>query len=143
MPIKIKVPDSHPHPGLLHTIVVQCDAPENPFFAEGPIVVIKKKKAWRGIASNVDIRPPVLIKICRHYGHSIVFAWPPDSRLRGHIGKFTVTIVVIKDMRTRKAGWKTAGPAIDWHSFPITIHVFASFRYALEVELYVVGNEKV
>src|SRR4029077_1969363 len=82
-------------------------------FTERTVMIVAIEQTGGAVASDVNIRPSVVVEICRRGSHTIGAAGLPifanedhgrgpsragDARLLGHVGKRTVSAIAIKDV---------------------------------------------
>ena len=113
VPIQIVISHSDTHARLRHAVIIQRDAPEDPLFAKGAIMVVHEKEAWSGITSDVNVRPAIFIEIGRHNRHAVTQSRLRDARALAHISERPVAIVSIEPM---PAGGQPARPARNGNS---------------------------
>ena len=71
VPVEVVVADPHPHPRLLRAVLAERDAPQDALLAERSVMVVDEQQAGRGIAGDVDVRPPVFVQIGGDDGHAV------------------------------------------------------------------------
>jgi hypothetical protein len=122
MPVEIIIANADSHASLFLAIVTERDAAQHTLFPKRTIMVIHKKQAGRGIASDVDIRPAILIEVRGNNGHAIALRELRDAGFLADIGKRAVTIVSVKGVSARG---KATGPAFNRNASEIAIRTSA------------------
>jgi hypothetical protein len=140
MPVKIIIANSDSHARLFLAIVTEGHAAQHALLPKRTIMVIHEKQAGRGIASDVDIRPAILVEIRRDDRHAIALSELCDACFLADIGKGAVTIVSVEGM---SAGGKAAWPAFDGNASEIAIRTGAGDRHMFERETHIIGHKQI
>src|SRR5580658_9443492 len=102
MSVQVVVADPHTHPGLFLAVFAQRDPASEALLLEFSVMLVNEQQAWRGVASDVYIRPPVFVEVCRNHRHTIPGACPSDSRLLTDIGERTIAVIPVKRVCPRR-----------------------------------------
>src|SRR5438034_4419816 len=115
VPIQIIIAHCDAHARLRQAVVVQGHAPQKALFAKRSIVVVHEKKARSGIASDVNVRPAIFIKIGCYHRQTVTRSHLRDARGFTYIRERPVAVVSIKPVT---AGGQPARPARDRNPQP-------------------------
>src|SRR5262249_51149085 len=69
--ISVGIPNGDTHSRHGHSILVKCATSFDSYLAERPVVTIVIKQAWGRVASDIDVRPTVIVEIGRSSPHSV------------------------------------------------------------------------
>jgi len=138
--VEVIITDADAHASLLVAIVAEGHATENAFFAERAVVIVHEQQAGSGIASDVDIRPAILVEIGGDHGHAVALGKSGDAGLLADVSEAAITIVAIQGMMT---GGKAARATLDRHAAEIAIGAGARNGGVFEGEADVIGDEQV
>jgi hypothetical protein len=138
MPVEIIIANADSHASLFLAIITERDAAQHALFAKRAIMVIHKQQAGRGIASDVDIRPAILIEVRGNNGHAIALSELRDACFLADIGKRAVTIVSVQGV---SASWKATRPAFNRNPPEIAIRTSTWDWRMLKREAHVIGDK--
>ena len=82
----ISVIVSHPdtHAGHRCTVLVEGTAGWDSNFAECAVMIVVVEQTWRSIASDIDVRPAIVVEVGCGGTHSVRSHRPPVLRYEGH-----------------------------------------------------------
>src|SRR5262249_3995755 len=107
---------------------------------ERAVVVVAEQNAGLGIDGDINVRPPIVVKVISHGGDGVARPRLEDARLLGNVSKGAVPIVVVEQVR---AAGQPARATHYRQSFPLTVARLAGSRYFLEVKLNVIAYEQI
>src|SRR5205823_4810795 len=138
--IQIEIADAYSHSSLLHAVFIQRHAALQANLGEGAIPVVQEQKARRRIASDVDVRPAIVVKVGRDHGHRITALCLCHPRYRGNVGERAITIVPVHADGTWRQSSRTA---IYGDALPVAVNRPTRLRYGFEIELQVGGHAQI
>src|ERR1700750_390428 len=97
--VQDEIANAYTHAGLLHSVFTQGDAAVQGFFNESAIVLVAKEQARRGIAGNVDVRPPVIVKISGDDRQTVSCAGLFDAGFFAYLAERAVSVVAVERVR--------------------------------------------
>src|ERR1041384_6113127 len=106
--VQIEIADRDPHARLLHSVVAERHATLDALLRKGTVVGIVKKEARRGIASQVNGRPAVIVKVCGYGCESEFTVYFADTGGLRDIAECSVPVVAIQRMAPVRQAPRTA-----------------------------------
>ena len=138
--IPIEVCHANAHSRLLASIFVIGRARADRDIGERPIVIVAKQHAGRAVAGNIDVGPTIVIEIKGGHAQRVMTGGLIDVRLSRYVHEFPSTHIVIENvLRSRQS----ARPAHHGNSLPHTRRALARGWRFREIEIYIVGYDKV
>src|SRR6267154_2092744 len=101
MSIQVIIAHPNAHTGLLHAIFTQGRTSQNSLFAKSSITIVHEQETGSGVTGDVNVLPPVFIKIRRYDGHAVGGCGSRDAGLLRYISERSIAIVSIKGMPAR------------------------------------------
>ena len=138
--VAIEVGHRKAHAGLLHAVGIQGQTALDAFLGKRPVVIVMEEQRRRGITSQVDIRPPVVIKVGCNGRESKGRTRLPDSGFLRNILERPIPAIAIQKLA---AGTETARTARRRHTFPVTVWIRAGLGHFADVVVGVGGDEEV
>ena len=83
-------------------------------------MIVHEEEARGGIASDIDIRPSIVVVIGGNHGHAVAVLDLPSPSF-ADIGERPVAVVVVKRVPCRG---KTARAAVDRDALPVAVDVW-------------------
>src|SRR6185437_7600663 len=104
------------------------------------VVAVIEIEARRGIASDVNVGPAIVIEIGRYRGHAVTASCLCNARSFADVLKVPFTVVVKK---IATAWDQSARAAFHRHAFPVAVRGGTWFWKRVQIERQVVGDEKI
>src|SRR5256885_7126077 len=116
-------------------------------------MIVAIQEARCTVARNVNVRPPIVVKICDSGSHAIGSGglpvspdknhggWTPgtrDTRSLGNIDKGSITLIAIQEIRATS---KSLGATRHRNVVIVAINALAGARCSLHIEIHIVRNE--
>ena len=125
--IEIIITRRHAHSRLFLAIFAVCHAAYRPFFAEGSVMIVHEEKARSGIASHINIRPAIVVKISGNSGESVAVFGCRDSRRNANVDKSSISFIPVETVLAVRKPARAAGYR---HSHPAAVRRLAGLRGA-------------
>src|SRR5262245_5882453 len=103
-------------------------------------MLVSEQPAGRGITSDVDVWPTIVVIVGCHHRHRIRTADGSYTCLLAHFGKRSVAIVM---EQLHRASRKTTRATIYRNTFPGAVSVLPWLRQFFQCGIEIVGNEKI
>src|SRR5438105_3142395 len=138
--VVVVVADGRTHTGLLTAIFIESNAHFGSDVNESSIFQVVIKNAWRTVASDIDIRPAIVIVVQSGDAQAVVRVSFLDSTRLAYVLKLSVSEIVIKNIWR---GRKSARSAHHRRALPQTSQSFAGLRRSLDIEKHIVGDHEI
>src|SRR5947208_7266775 len=131
----VVVAEVSPHPCKRFAVLIVGNACRKADFGERAISVVVVQEARHRIVGDKDVREAVVVIIGKRYPQSFAFR-VSNASLRGNVGKCSVPIIVIEDVRD---ALKIVGMAVG----PQAGFLFSTIAVVPEAPIHITGHEEV
>src|SRR5215472_5796905 len=138
--VAIVVGNTYTHARLLLAVLVVRAPSHDRDVRKGAVVVVAEQYAGLGIDGDINVGPPVVVKIIGHSSDRVARPRLENARFLGNVREGAVPVVVVKHVR---AAGQPARATHYGQPLPLAVARLAGSGYFLEVDLNVMAHKQI